>query len=142
MNKPIRFANGNRIANGQLSLARDGSRPKHTGPVPLSHGAKRQTRANLHVYVHGQAVDDEVADKLSQNGRSVPIHDGMGTSAKHAHQRGIVAHVEDGSKHLRAAGRLSARDAEKSKAEGFDHSFIGHKVGGQSLPDSSRKLSE
>ncbi|WP_298107428.1 hypothetical protein [Bradyrhizobium sp.] len=142
MNKPIRFANGNRIQNGQLNLARDSGKPKKVGAVPISRGMKRQTTGAIHPYLHGQSIDDETAGKLSQTALSPNIHDGMGTSAKHAHQRGIVAHVEDASKHLRAAGRLSARDKAKSEAEGFDHSFIGHKVGGQSLPASKRKLSE
>src|SRR5579872_687900 len=132
MNKPIKFANGNRIANGQLNLARDGGREKHTGPVPLAHGAKRQTHGVLHPYLHSQALaDGGVPEKL--DGKAVPPHDSVNHSFG---QPRTMMPSDHGSKHLRAASRLSARDAQKSKDEGFDHSFIGHRVGGQSLPAS------
>ncbi|SRR5579871_2028390 len=141
MNKPIKVATGV-IQHGQLRLniARDGGKPKNVGAVPISHGMKRVTADALHPYLHSQAVDDETAIKLSQNGRSVPIHDGMGTSAKHAHQRGIVAHVEDASKHLAAAAQLGRADRVDPS---FDITHVGHRISrNASLPASKRKLSE
>lgn len=142
----IRVAGGT-VAHGQFfqkpNIARDGGRAKNTDTVPTAFGQKRQTRAGgLHPWAHGQVLDDEPMAKSFHAGKSVAIHDGMGTSAKHAHERGIVAHVEDASKHLRAAGRLSARDKVKNIEEHFDETFIQHKVGKQSLPVSRRKLSE
>ena len=140
----IRVAQGT-VAHGQFfqkpNIAREGGKPKNVGRVATAFGMRSQSRpGGVHAYLHGQAVDDETADKLSHNGKSVAVHDGMGTSAKHAHQRGIIAHVEDASKHLRAAGRLSARDKAKSEAEGFDHSFLSHKISKQAaLPASKRR---
>src|SRR5579872_5219793 len=142
MNKPIKFANGNRIVNGQLNLARDGGKPKKVGAVAITHGMKRVTTGALHPYAHGQAIDDEPMEKSFNTGRSDPLHDGQATHMNSAHERGWAPQPGDASKHLRAASRISARDAEMSKAEGFDHSFIGHRVGKQSLPSSKRKLSD
>src|SRR5579872_6280979 len=140
MSNAIRFANGNRISNGQMTIGRDPRKPKHTGPVPISHGMKRQTTGALHPYAHGQALDDEPMAKSFDTGRSVPIHDGQATHMRTAHERGWAPQPGDASKHLRAAGRLSARDAQQSKDEGFDHSFVGARLGKQQLPASKRKL--
>jgi hypothetical protein len=45
--------------------------------APIAHGMTRQTKPS-HEFLHGQAVDDEVADKLSATGRNVPTAYGMG----------------------------------------------------------------
>jgi hypothetical protein len=151
----VKLRNGNVLQGGQLHIMGDGRGYRQIGsdmarrddakvlPTPqIAHGQKRQTQGALHPYLHGRPLDDETADKLSHTGRSVPVHDGMGTHAGSAHERGIVAHVEDGSKHLRAAGSLSMAD-KIANAIDFDHSHIGHRVKrGASLPVNKRKLSE
>ena len=134
----IKLPNGV-LANGQLNIARDGGRAKNVGAVPISHGMKRQTTGALHPHAHGQTIDDEPMVKSFHTGRSVAVHDGMATHEGTARERGIVAHVEDGSKHLRAAAVLGRAD---SIAPGFDPTHIGHRIGKQSLPASKRKLSE
>jgi hypothetical protein len=131
---------GNRYQHVGCDMARSG-KAKTFGTTPITHGMRRVTAGNVSAYHHGVAVQDEpMTTKAALNPRSVSIHDAMGTKSE-PHTRGIVAHVEDGSKHLRAASRLSAKDAELSKAEGFDHSFVGHRVSKTAaLPSSKRKL--
>lgn len=107
-------------------IARSG-RSKHFEASPVTPGMRRATQGDLHPYLHGQAVQDETADKLSQTGRSVAIHDGMGTHRASAHERGLVNHVGDASKVLRA-GRLSRDAVAASAAENFDASFVHHKI--------------
>lgn len=144
MNK-IKFANGNVIQHGQLRLnPREGGRPKNVGTPPIGHGMKNVGAKNHPLAFDGarRPLDDEPMEKSYNTGRTVPVHDGQATHMRTAHERGFAPHPRQASQHLLAASRLSARDAQKSKDEGFDHSFIGHKVGGQSLPASKRKLSE
>jgi hypothetical protein len=103
----------------------------------IAHGMKRQTQGALHPFNHGRPLDDEPLQKTWSNGKSVPIHDGMGTKSE-PHTRGIVAHVEDGSKHLRQASRSNFYERQ---ASGHDDSLIGHRVSKTAaLPSSNRKL--
>jgi hypothetical protein len=87
--RPIKLANGATLRNGQIiggdpmqknpqrglntayNVARDGA-PKRivdAAPVP---GQRRQTTGDLHPYLHGQTVDDEVPEKSF--GTAAPIH--------------------------------------------------------------------
>lgn len=143
MSNAIRFANGNRIQNGQLNIARDGGKPKNVGTAPISHGMKRQTHGTPSAFHHGVTVQDEPNSvKAALTAKTVPVHFGMPTHMNSAHERGWAPQPGDASRHLRASSRLSARDAQKSKDEGFDHSFVGARLGKQQLPASKRKLSE
>ncbi|UFX45233.1 hypothetical protein HAP47_0000380 [Bradyrhizobium sp. 41S5] len=116
----------------------DGAGYRHTGsdiarsshsksfkPVETVHGQKCQTKGALHPHLHGQMIDDETDTKLHLNGRSPNIHSGMATHRASAHERGIVAHVEDGSRHLRAAAVLGRQDRV---GDDFDNTHVGHRV--------------
>jgi hypothetical protein len=41
--------------------------------APIAHGMKRVTTGDLHPYLHGQAINDEVDDKLHMTGKNVPL---------------------------------------------------------------------
>lgn len=146
-----RTPTGNIFQHGQLNVMGDGSgyrqtnmpdiaradgKPKNMAASPIKPGMKRQTQGALHPHLHGQMIDDETDVKLHLNGRSVNVHDGMGTHRATAHERGIVAHVEDGSRHLRAAGVLGRQD----RVGEFDTSFVQKTVGkAASLPASKAR---
>lgn len=69
------ISNGAFIPHAHGDMARAGAAKRLTDPAP-AFGQKRQTKGSLHPYAHGQAVDDEVSDKLHA-GKQVPAHPGM-----------------------------------------------------------------
>lgn len=102
--KAQNLPNGNRINYGQLLIARNGSPKRTTIPQP-AWGMKSQTRpGGTHPFLHGQALSDETADKLSQNGRTVPVHSGMGS--KDNEHRGADYGPGEGSRILAGAPSL------------------------------------
>jgi hypothetical protein len=58
------------------NFARNGAPKRLTVPA-LATGMHRATQGELHPYLHGQAVDDETADKLCHGKGNVPAHPGM-----------------------------------------------------------------
>jgi hypothetical protein len=105
----------------------------------IAHGMKNVGAKNHPLAFDGarRPLEDEPLQKTWNNSKSVPIHDGMGTKSE-PHTRGIVAHVEDGSKHLRQASRSNFYERQ---ASGHDDSLIGHRVSKTAaLPSSNRKL--
>jgi hypothetical protein len=147
--KPLKFRNGNRIANGQLNMAGSPSAPgyRQVGsdmarradgkvlPTPqIAHGMKRVTSGALHPYLHGQPLNDESEPKLS--GRNVPTHPHMQSRT----QRGTDLGPHHSGKVLDAASRLSAYD---KIGLDFDETHIGHKVKREaSLPTNKRRLDQ
>jgi hypothetical protein len=108
-------------------IGRDPTRSKNVGTVPIAHGMR-----NVGAKGHGLAfkggkrpLDDEPLQKTWQDGKSVPIHDGMGTHPRSAHERGIVKDVRDGSAHLRQAG---IHNHNERQATGYDDTLIAHRV--------------
>ena len=74
---------GGLIRNGVFlphgGLGRNGAAKKLTDPSP-AHGMRRTTRQTQSAYHHGVAVQDEpLTTKISQSGKAVPIHNGMGS---------------------------------------------------------------
>lgn len=120
------------------SLGREGGKPKGMRAAPV-HSGMRDVSAKGHGLAFKGArrpLDDEPPQKLHANRRIPDIHSGMATHAATAHERGIVAHVEDGSRHLRAASVLGREDRV---TDGFDTSLVGHRVKkGAALPASPR----
>ncbi len=76
--------NTQRPLNSQFNLARAGSPKKLTDPA-IAHGQKRQTKGELHPYLHGQSVDDEPnTTKSYEDCKPVPVHSGMTNRQKAA----------------------------------------------------------
>lgn len=59
---------------GDANIARAGA-PKRIVDAPPVPGQKRQTSGDVHPYLHGQAVDDEVPEKSFAS--AAPIHPAM-----------------------------------------------------------------
>jgi hypothetical protein len=107
----------------------------------IAHGMKNVGAKNHPLAFDGARLplEDEPLQKTWNNSKSVPIHDGMGTKSE-PHTRGIVAHVEDGSKHLRQASRSNFYERQ---ASGHDDSLIGHRVSKTAaLPTNKRRLDQ
>jgi hypothetical protein len=76
---PNATINYNQLRLAEPNLARDG-RAKRTHVPEIAWGMKSQSRPDgVHPFLHGQALSDETADKLSQGGHTVPVHSGMGS---------------------------------------------------------------
>ena len=64
------------------TLGRDPQRDKDlvtAQPVP---GQRRQTKGDLHPYLHGIALQDELNIPLKSHEKPIPIHDGMSKAGK------------------------------------------------------------
>jgi hypothetical protein len=69
-------SNGFFVPHSHGDMARAGS-PKRLTDPKLAGGMHRVTEGKLHPHLHGQAVDDETADKLCHGKGNVPTHPGM-----------------------------------------------------------------
>jgi hypothetical protein len=56
--------------------ARNGAAKRLTNPA-ITHGMSRQTTGDVHPYLHGQSVDDEVNDKNFVGKGNVETYPGM-----------------------------------------------------------------
>ena len=128
--KGLVLPNKNRLSQGQLFIAkgnnimsdgsqlaalerlmrpkigRDGRVQKHAevNEPAIAFGMKSQTRpGGVHPHLHGQAINDEVDDKLHIGKGNVPTHSGMRTSPKSnagdrlrgTHDRGVGSRILD-----------------------------------------------
>jgi hypothetical protein len=113
----VKLPSGARLMYGQLiqnqrtphfaapGFGRYDGKPKNLKAPETVIGQKRQTAGALHPYLHGQAVNDETADKLCHNeAKSFPIHNGMGSETPD--HRGADYGPDHGSKVLRDGGKL------------------------------------
>jgi hypothetical protein len=111
--KPIRLINGRKISGGQLfepKIGRDPRTPKRIANPTIAHGM-RDVGASGHPLAFDGArrpLDDEPNSKTFLNGKSAPIHSGMGS--KTMSERGTDKGQDHGSAVLQAAGRRG-RDA-------------------------------
>lgn len=113
-NNPLRLANGLTLRDGQLivdNIARNGA-PKRTH-VPAVAWGMRDRGATDHPlpFVGGRRpLDDEPNDKAFLNGKSSPIHNGMGSETPE--HRGADWGVDHGSTILGQSIRGLAKHGE------------------------------
>jgi len=79
--------------------------PKHVSTdIPVKPGMVRQTKGDLHPYLHGQALDDEQNSKVpDKSGAAIPEHPGMSHPTMSRENR---AKTGDAGAVLRNASRL------------------------------------
>jgi hypothetical protein len=114
----IKLKNGATMGNGMIAVPgfrantmekdsllhpRNGA-PKRQAAPAIAHGMKRATKGELHPYLHGQAINDEVDDKLHMTGKNVPLT--YGTKATLAQ---FADNADLGAKVLKEAGELSRK---------------------------------
>jgi hypothetical protein len=74
-------ARANTIEKDSLLHPRNGAPKALTNPA-IAHGMPRQTKGELHPYLHGQAINDEVDDKVHVGNGNSPTAFGMVTQPK------------------------------------------------------------
>lgn len=123
-------ANYQHVGSG---LGRSGGKAKNTATVAVAHGM-RNVNASGHPLLSGarRPLDAEPLQKIWQDGKTVPTHEGMHNLGGLPNGNPRNPHCDDeaGSKHLTIAANLGRGG----------HNHVGHLTFG-TLPTSTRKLS-